>query len=117
VSCCCCCRRSKKLTEYEKWEYKQLKMAGVLDVREYPLFDEEGGQGLLAGVDEVCGGMSVLGRGDCDCHNNPLFDEGDGPGRLAGVDEVSGWVGWVGDPGAGVVTVTLTHSTTPPQRK
>jgi hypothetical protein len=47
------CRRSKKLTEYEKWEYKQLKMAGVLDVREYPLFDEEGGQGLLAGVDEV----------------------------------------------------------------
>jgi hypothetical protein len=51
--CFCCCRRSKKLTEYEKWEYKQLKMAGVLDVREYPLFDEEGGQGLLAGVDEV----------------------------------------------------------------
>jgi hypothetical protein len=48
-------RRSKKLTEYEKWEYKQLKMAGVLDVREYPLFDEEGGQGLLAGVDEVSG--------------------------------------------------------------
>lgn len=25
----------------EKWEYKQLMQAGVLDVREHPLFDEE----------------------------------------------------------------------------
>eukprot|EP00879_Flechtneria_rotunda_P012406 GHRR01012955.1.p1 GENE.GHRR01012955.1~~GHRR01012955.1.p1 ORF type:complete len:1206 (+),score=437.88 GHRR01012955.1:239-3856(+) len=45
-------RRSKKLTEFEKWEYKQLMMSGVLDVREYPLFDEEEGQGVLAGVEE-----------------------------------------------------------------
>lgn len=52
----CCllpCRRQKKLTEYEKWEYKQLMMSGVLDVREYPLFDEENGMGVLAQVDEV----------------------------------------------------------------
>ena len=34
-------RRGKKLTEIEKWEYKQLAQAGVLDVREHPLFDEE----------------------------------------------------------------------------
>ncbi|KIY94900.1 ATP-dependent RNA helicase DHX8/PRP22 [Monoraphidium neglectum] len=34
-------RRGKKLTEMEKWEYKQLAQAGVLDVREHPLFDEE----------------------------------------------------------------------------
>jgi hypothetical protein len=39
-------------------------MAGVLDVREYPLFDEEGGQGLLAGVDEVS---------DSNVLNNMLF--------------------------------------------
>lgn len=48
------CRRAKKLTEYEKWEYKQLMMSGVLDVREFPLFDEENGMGVLAQVDEVC---------------------------------------------------------------
>lgn len=47
-------RRAKKLTEFEKWEYKQLMMSGVLDVREYPLFDEEEGMGVLANVDEVC---------------------------------------------------------------
>lgn len=47
------CRRAKKLTEYEKWEYKQLAMSGVLDVREMPLFDEENGLGVLAQVDEV----------------------------------------------------------------
>jgi hypothetical protein len=47
------CRRQKKLTEYEKWEYKQLMMSGVLDVREFPLFDEENGLGVLAQVDEV----------------------------------------------------------------
>lgn len=47
------CRRQKKLTEYEKWEYKQLMMSGVLDVREFPLFDEENGMGVLAQVDEV----------------------------------------------------------------
>jgi hypothetical protein len=47
------CRRSKKLTEYEKWEYKQLMMSGVLDPRDYPLFDEEHGMGVLAQVDEV----------------------------------------------------------------
>jgi hypothetical protein len=28
-------------------------MSGVLDVREFPLFDEENGLGVLAGVDEV----------------------------------------------------------------
>lgn len=53
---CICCgpaRRAKKLTEYEKWEYKQLAMSGVLDVREFPLFDEENGLGVLAQVDEV----------------------------------------------------------------
>lgn len=48
-------RRSKKLTEYEKWEYKQLMMSGVLDPREYPLYDEENGMGVLAQVDEVRG--------------------------------------------------------------
>lgn len=60
-SCAAVLRRAKKLTEYEKWEYKQLKMSGVLDVREYPNFDEEDGQGLLAGVDEVRGVTAVAG--------------------------------------------------------
>ena len=46
-------RRAKKLTEYEKWEYKQLMMSGVLDVRDFPLYDEENGMGVLAQVDEV----------------------------------------------------------------
>lgn len=55
-ACCCACRRQKKLTEYEKWEYKQLMMSGVLDVREFPLFDEENGLGVLAQVDEVSTG-------------------------------------------------------------
>lgn len=44
--------RGKTLTEMEKWEYKQLMQAGVLDPREHPLFDEEGGAGVLAGADE-----------------------------------------------------------------
>lgn len=39
-------------------------MSGVLDVREFPLFDEENGLGVLAQVDEVsaasCCGFNVL---------------------------------------------------------
>ncbi len=38
-------RPKKKLSELEKWEAKQLIASGVLDVREYPEFDEEGGAG------------------------------------------------------------------------
>lgn len=45
-------RRAKKLTEAELWEYKQLAMSGVLDIRELPTFDEEGGLGVLAGADD-----------------------------------------------------------------
>ena len=45
-------RRGKKLTEAEKWEYKQLMQSGVLDAREHPLYDEEGGAGVLAGADD-----------------------------------------------------------------
>lgn len=33
-------RPGKKLTEAEQWEAKQLIASGVLDVREYPTFDE-----------------------------------------------------------------------------
>jgi hypothetical protein len=61
AACFVTCRRQKKLTEYEKWEYKQLMMSGVLDVREFPLFDEENGLGVLAQVDEVC--AALLRRG------------------------------------------------------
>ncbi|GAX74379.1 hypothetical protein CEUSTIGMA_g1827.t1 [Chlamydomonas eustigma] len=41
-------RRGKKLTEAEQWEARQLIASGVLDVREYPMFDEDSGQGLLS---------------------------------------------------------------------
>lgn len=43
-------RPGKRLTEAEQWEAKQLIASGVLDVREYPTFDEESGQGVLAGA-------------------------------------------------------------------
>ncbi|KAL0905128.1 hypothetical protein M5K25_027307 [Dendrobium thyrsiflorum] len=39
-------RPLKRMSSPEKWEAKQLIAAGVLDVREYPTFDEEG-DGLL----------------------------------------------------------------------
>jgi hypothetical protein len=63
-------RPKKKLTELEKWEAKQLIASGVLDVREYPEFDEEGGAGgwiggrttavgCAAGWCAVCVGMRV----------------------------------------------------------
>ncbi|KAH0453564.1 hypothetical protein IEQ34_017888 [Dendrobium chrysotoxum] len=39
-------RPLKRMSSPEKWEAKQLIAAGVLDVREYPMFDEEG-DGLL----------------------------------------------------------------------
>jgi ATP-dependent RNA helicase DHX8/PRP22 len=38
-------RPKKKLSELEKWEAKQLIASGVLDIREYPEFDEDGGLG------------------------------------------------------------------------
>lgn len=39
-------RPLKRMSSPEKWEAKQLIAAGVLDVRDYPMFDEEG-DGLL----------------------------------------------------------------------
>jgi hypothetical protein len=36
-------------------------MSGVLDVREFPLFDEENGMGVLAQVDEVRRGTGRSG--------------------------------------------------------
>lgn len=66
------CRRQKKLTEYEKWEYKQLMMSGVLDVREFPLFDEENGMGVLAQVDEVRMVAAHCLLRCCDTHCNML---------------------------------------------
>uniref|UniRef100_A0A7R9YV67 RNA helicase n=1 Tax=Chlamydomonas euryale TaxID=1486919 RepID=A0A7R9YV67_9CHLO len=41
-------RPIKRLTEAEQWEAKQLIMSGVLDVSEYPTYDEESGHGVLA---------------------------------------------------------------------
>ena len=35
-------RPRKRLTSPERWEVTQLIKAGVLDVTEYPTFDEEG---------------------------------------------------------------------------
>ncbi|KAI3436603.1 hypothetical protein D9Q98_006020 [Chlorella vulgaris] len=43
-------RRGKVMSDYEKWEIKQLINSGVLDPSEYPDFDEEEG-GALAKVD------------------------------------------------------------------
>lgn len=34
-------RPGKKLTEAEKWEARQLIASGVLDVSEYPTFEDE----------------------------------------------------------------------------
>jgi len=53
----------------EKWEYKQLMQAGVLDVREHPLFGGGGGGGGLGGfawsVGCLCG-LGLVGRsGGC----------------------------------------------------
>jgi ATP-dependent RNA helicase DHX8/PRP22 len=36
-------RPGKRLTSPERWEVTQLIKSGVLDVTEYPTFDEEGG--------------------------------------------------------------------------
>jgi hypothetical protein len=53
-ACALChfCRRAKKMTEAEKWELKQLGMSGVMSVQEHPLYDEEGGLGVLAAAEE-----------------------------------------------------------------
>ena len=40
------------MTEAEKWELKQLGMSGVMSVQEHPLYDEEGGLGVLAAAEE-----------------------------------------------------------------
>ncbi|KAK9907427.1 hypothetical protein WJX75_003407 [Coccomyxa subellipsoidea] len=45
-------RPRKRLTSPERWEVTQLIKAGVLDVTEYPTFDEEG-QGLMHVDDDV----------------------------------------------------------------
>lgn len=43
--------RRKKLSSPELWEARQLINAGVLDVSEYPTFDNEGGMGILQSVE------------------------------------------------------------------
>ena len=40
-------RPRKRLTSPERWEVTQLIKAGVLDVTEYPTFDEEGQVNVL----------------------------------------------------------------------
>ncbi|KAK9837133.1 hypothetical protein WJX81_005309 [Elliptochloris bilobata] len=45
-------RPGKRLTSPERWEVTQLIKAGVLDITEYPTFDEEG-QGILNVDDDV----------------------------------------------------------------
>lgn len=40
-------RPRKRLTSPERWEVTQLIKAGVLDVTEYPTFDEEGQVGAI----------------------------------------------------------------------
>eukprot|EP00898_Chlorokybus_atmophyticus_P004046 jgi/Chlat1/4642/Chrsp3S05597 len=45
-------RPFKRLSSPEKWEAKQLIASGVLDVREYPMYDEEG-QGMLNVEEDV----------------------------------------------------------------
>ena len=37
-------RRGKKMSSPERWEVTQLIKSGVLDVTEYPDFDDENGQ-------------------------------------------------------------------------
>ena len=46
-------RPGKRLSSPERWEVKQLIASGVLDVKDYPTFDEDDGQGILGGEDEV----------------------------------------------------------------
>ena len=46
-------RPGKRLSSPERWEVKQLIASGVLDVKDYPTFDEEDGQGILGGEEEV----------------------------------------------------------------
>ncbi len=46
-------RRRNRLTSPEKWEIKQLISAGVLDMRDYPGFNEE--TGILGDEDEEAG--------------------------------------------------------------
>eukprot|EP01038_Epipyxis_sp_PR26KG_P008095 gene8095-10964_t len=43
--------KNKKLSSPELWEARQLISAGVLSVSEYPMFDNEGGNGLLQTID------------------------------------------------------------------
>ncbi|XP_062110900.1 probable pre-mRNA-splicing factor ATP-dependent RNA helicase DEAH5 [Humulus lupulus] len=40
-------RPLKRMSSPEKWEAKQLIASGVLGVSEYPMYDEEGGDGML----------------------------------------------------------------------
>jgi len=44
-------RQRKRLTSPERWEARQLIASGVLDVRDYPDFDEE--HGVLGGAEEA----------------------------------------------------------------
>eukprot|EP00891_Asterochloris_glomerata_P002796 jgi/Astpho2/2796/Aster-00965 len=46
-------RPGKRLTSPERWEVNQLIKSGVLDVRDYPTFDDETGQGILNLEDEA----------------------------------------------------------------
>ena len=46
-------RPRKRLTSPERWEIKQLIASGVLDVKDYPHFDEEEGNGILHVEEEV----------------------------------------------------------------
>ncbi|KAF6142013.1 hypothetical protein GIB67_037981 [Kingdonia uniflora] len=40
-------RPLKRMSSPEKWEAKQLIASGVLDVRDYPMFDDQDGDGML----------------------------------------------------------------------
>ncbi|CAL5218454.1 g135 [Coccomyxa viridis] len=40
-------RRRKRMTSPERWEVTQLINSGVLDIKDYPDFDDQSGQGLL----------------------------------------------------------------------
>ena len=53
-------RPGKRLTSPERWEITQLIKSGVLDVTEYPTFDEEEGVGPSCGLQLILSVPSVL---------------------------------------------------------
>jgi hypothetical protein len=54
-------RRGRRMTSPERWEISQLIKSGVLDVSEYPEFNEEEG-GLVQEEEEVWAWHSCFGR-------------------------------------------------------